>query len=894
MAPMSVSMKTVVLFADISGFTVMTKALSLKGPKGAEQIVKNLNTYLEQGVKEIICAGGDIIKFAGDAIIAIWPPKLRSTLAEQDKLLKKNAWSACRCALAIQQNIGTFIIDQVTLRIKLGIGCGDAMMLHLGGVLTRMEAVGVGPAFTEAFGCEEECTAGDVVISKTAYFLLRGVVEVSEPKKRTKSSGNKLLINCKGIRKQSTLKMGEHSSPLMERLQCYIPSAIIPHLMANETKWARELRRTANLFMSIDFKLSAFTSQEVLDEKTETFITRLHNIIRTVQECVYIYEGSLNKFLFDDKGATIYALFGLPPVAHANDPLRAVMSGLALLDRLQNEHDTNIWIGCTTGRVYTGLIGSVGSRWEYSAIGNQVNLSARLAMQAKKNKDLPNILCDKSVFDEVKEEKRVILNAEQPQKLKGFDKEVEVYSISRNPSFEDTEIINHKFDEKLLIGKECEKLRNNLKNLEEIMKPIIKSKPVKPSSESGGGWSRRRRQYGAVFVVEAEIGLAKTQFLRIVSCKYRKHVIFVWGQGDCFHQATGMPVWQQILNRLLLKYPRENTLFKKILGQYIKQRRPKLLDLFFLVNDLFFPTNPLPVNRKIIDEMSDGALSNARWDIMFLFIEMIAWKKPVIIVIDECQHLVKEDWDITRRFCYLIRHRRLSRITVLIGSPPIHKECYKPIFSPKELGEEYMQLRGEQKEFIISPAPWDILTTETYTKRALVVDSVKPSMVEVIFEKCGGRPDLIKKFVASIKDFGEGTLYEKKKDEQNSLTAMWCDHVESKLEEGIDVIEIPPFIWHSTVALLDHLKPEQSILLKTAAVICTGQGQGSTRFSKYMLIRAHPIKELKPKIGAALERLCDWGFLKKSTKPEDEHILFGNIIPRTSDLLKQSPDMLNK
>merc|ERR1719193_137110 len=483
MAPMSVSMKTVVLFADISGFTVMTKALSLKGPKGAEQIVKNLNTYLEQVVKEIICAGGDIIKFAGDAIIAIWPPKLRSTLAEQEKLLQKNAWSACKCALGIQQDMGTFKSGQLTLRIKLGIGCGDAMMLHLGGVLTRMEAVGVGPAFTEAFSCEDECLAGDVVISRTAYSLIKDAVLVTVPKKGTGASGNKLVMSCNPIRKEKVRKTDGHSPSLIERLQCYIPSAIIPHLMANETKWARELRRTANLFMSIDFKLSAFTSQEVLDEKTETFIMRLHNIIRTVQECVYKFQGSLNKFLFDDKGATIYALFGLPPVAHANDPLRAVMSGLALLDRLQNEHDTDIWIGCTTGRVYTGLIGSVGSRWEYSAIGNQVNLSARLAMQAKKNKDLPNILCDKSVFDEVKEEKRVILNTEAPQKLKGFDKEVEVYSISRNPSFEDTEIVNHIFDEKFNIGLNSEKLKKNLQmeNLERVIRPLIKTTPVKSS-----------------------------------------------------------------------------------------------------------------------------------------------------------------------------------------------------------------------------------------------------------------------------------------------------------------------------------------------------------------------------------------------------------------------------
>lgn len=47
-----------------------------------------------------------------------------------------------------------------------------------------------------------------------------------------------------------------------------------------------------------------------------------------VQESVYEYEGSINKFLMDDKGSTLVAVYGLPPVGHANDPTRGVLAAL--------------------------------------------------------------------------------------------------------------------------------------------------------------------------------------------------------------------------------------------------------------------------------------------------------------------------------------------------------------------------------------------------------------------------------------------------------------------------------------------------------------------------------------------------------------------------------------
>lgn len=62
------------MFADISGFTNLTETLSKIGPEGAEVIAFAINRYMELLVKGIGRSGGDIFKFAGDAIIVVWPP----------------------------------------------------------------------------------------------------------------------------------------------------------------------------------------------------------------------------------------------------------------------------------------------------------------------------------------------------------------------------------------------------------------------------------------------------------------------------------------------------------------------------------------------------------------------------------------------------------------------------------------------------------------------------------------------------------------------------------------------------------------------------------------------------------------------------------------------------
>lgn len=77
--PISERFPAAVLFADISGFTALTERLAEQGPAGAETLTRELNSYFGRMIDIITSHGGDIVKFAGDALTAIWPaPPLSS------------------------------------------------------------------------------------------------------------------------------------------------------------------------------------------------------------------------------------------------------------------------------------------------------------------------------------------------------------------------------------------------------------------------------------------------------------------------------------------------------------------------------------------------------------------------------------------------------------------------------------------------------------------------------------------------------------------------------------------------------------------------------------------------------------------------------------------------
>src|SRR6266496_6329382 len=72
-SPVAEEFQAAVLFADISGFTLLTERMAEKGPTGVETLARILNEYFGQLIDIIHDYGGDVVKFAGDAVIAVWP-----------------------------------------------------------------------------------------------------------------------------------------------------------------------------------------------------------------------------------------------------------------------------------------------------------------------------------------------------------------------------------------------------------------------------------------------------------------------------------------------------------------------------------------------------------------------------------------------------------------------------------------------------------------------------------------------------------------------------------------------------------------------------------------------------------------------------------------------------
>ena len=96
----------------------------------------------------------------------------------------------------------------------------------------------------------------------------------------------------------------------------------------------------------------------------------LQDAVKT-QKYSYRYKCSLNKFLFDDKGRTLIAVFGLPPIANFGDCTRAVLAALFFEQKMRSLR-IKARIGVTTGRVCT-----VHRRGGRDRLGERVQIPGR-------------------------------------------------------------------------------------------------------------------------------------------------------------------------------------------------------------------------------------------------------------------------------------------------------------------------------------------------------------------------------------------------------------------------------------------------------------------------------------------------------------------------------------
>jgi len=117
----------------------------------------------------------------------------------------------------------------------------------------------------------------------------------------------------------------------------------------------------------------------------EEWIGIMNRAFELMSRAVYQYEGTVASLIGDG----LLAFFGAP-VAHEDDPERAALASLAMVDAIAEyrsylaaarDLDFQIRVGINTGEVVVGNVGS-DLRYEYSALGDTMNVAARMEAAA--------------------------------------------------------------------------------------------------------------------------------------------------------------------------------------------------------------------------------------------------------------------------------------------------------------------------------------------------------------------------------------------------------------------------------------------------------------------------------------------------------------------------------
>jgi adenylate cyclase len=155
----------------------------------------------------------------------------------------------------------------------------------------------------------------------------------------------------------------------------------------------------------------------------EKIVSLLNRYFTAMSEIIFEFGGTLDKYIGDG----LMAIFGAP-TATPDDAKNAVKSAVAMQRRLSalskelregNFPEVKIGIGLHTGEATIGYIGSE-KRSEYTAIGDTVNLAARLESNAVPGQilisDVTAKLCE-NLFTLIEHEPLVVKNRLQPVSL---------------------------------------------------------------------------------------------------------------------------------------------------------------------------------------------------------------------------------------------------------------------------------------------------------------------------------------------------------------------------------------------------------------------------------------------------------------------------------------------
>lgn len=333
------------VFVDLSGFTPLTDKLMQEGPTGAEQLSIILNDIFGPLVGLVYQRGGFIPYFAGDAFTAIFPIS--------DEIKAKDILEAAIQMHQLFANRDT-LLGEFKIGIKSGISFGKVEW----GIVGRYNKSFYfrGTAMYASAESQVRAEDGDIVVDQ--YFIDQYPSQSFQWEIIDQKYFKLLTIPWVPFFQAER----QNFPPVTQSAaQHFLPDAVIDYNQEGE------FRSVLTIFISFD----GVDDHEQLNQFATIVLDEINN-----------FSGYFKEIDFGDKGGLMVGLFGAP-VTYENSVERAIEFILALRENLAEQTNRLRYkIGATIGTAYTGVIGGE-NRCQYAAVGNRVNLAARIMSQAR-------------------------------------------------------------------------------------------------------------------------------------------------------------------------------------------------------------------------------------------------------------------------------------------------------------------------------------------------------------------------------------------------------------------------------------------------------------------------------------------------------------------------------
>jgi class 3 adenylate cyclase/tetratricopeptide (TPR) repeat protein len=342
------------VFADISGFTVLTERLTSRGRIGAEEIVETLNRVFSPMLDTAARRGGQLLKFGGDALFFMFSGEGHTDQA-CDAVIEMRG--ALRAAQSVPTSVG-----RLRLSMSVGVHAGE-VLLFLVGEPTR-ELLVLGPATTATARAESAAVAGQTLLSDGAAQRL--------PADAVRPGPGGLHILRRRVPRSIAGVPGVSHRASGDQLRTLLP-ACLGHFL--EARVPDPEHRVA----CISFARFSGTDAILTEQGPDTLAAMLQETVAVVEAELATEGVCLLATDIDADGGKFFMASGVPE-SGPDDPgamLRAMRAVVARGTPLP------LQIGVNRGHVFVAEIGTA-ARAAYSAMGDTTNTAARIMGKAQR------------------------------------------------------------------------------------------------------------------------------------------------------------------------------------------------------------------------------------------------------------------------------------------------------------------------------------------------------------------------------------------------------------------------------------------------------------------------------------------------------------------------------